>query len=250
MLSIISSAKSMNFDPLTKHYESSEIIASDKTDKILSNLQSLSVKKIMQIMGVSEKIAKLNYERFQNYKKLPIKQVIFAYAGDVYNNIDIETLTSQTLEFAQGHLRIISGLYGILRPLDLIRAYRLEMSTKLPGIATRGLAAFWKKQITLQLNSELAEHASNFLINIASNEYSAAIDSSLLNAQLINIHFREIRNREIRNIALNSKRARGMFAGYIIRNNIDTPEKLKFFNEANYGFNKEHSDEQNYFFIR
>ena len=168
----------------------------------------------------------------------------------MYKNIDSETFAASELHFAQNHLRIVSALYGLLSPLDKIKAYRLEMICKLPEIAPSGMHHFWKEQITKQLKIELHSHKNKFLINLASNEYSVAIGNDQLSAPIINIHFREIRNGELKTIALNAKRARGMMSDYIIRNAIDIPNDLKSFNINGYNFDATRSDDNNFFFIR
>ena len=224
MISIISPAKSMNFRDNPPSEASSKITESQEIKKTLQDLKKFSIKDIMNSMKVSEKIAELNYDRFQNFENLPQKQAIYAYNGDVYNNIDTETLTSDSIAHSQKHLRILSALYGVLKPLDMIKAYRLEMSTKIPKLAPRGMNLFWQKSITNHINSELKTHKNKFLINIASNEYSASIDNTLLDVPIINIHFMETRNGKLKNISLNSKIARGMFADYIIRNQLDHPD--------------------------
>ena len=250
MIIIISPAKSMDFNSEAPSSKSSNLDITTKTSSLINKLQSLSANQLAKIMNVSKKIADLNYERFQTYRISPEKPAIFAYTGDVYKNIDTQTLSPEVLEFGQDHLRIVSALYGLLRPLDKIKAYRLEMVTRIPGIAPKGLASFWKKQITGQLNTELANHQNKFLINIASNEYAAVIDKASLNVQMINIHFREIRDGKVKNIALNSKRARGMLADYIIRNELDSPEDIKSFNKGGHRLNQTMSDFSNFFFTR
>ena len=134
MISIISPAKSMNFEDESPYKESSEVLESVEMDETLLALQKLSIEDIMQSMKVSQKIAELNYTRFQNFTTLPEKQALYAYNGDVYNNIDTKTLDDASIKFSQKHLRILSALYGLLKPLDMIRAYRLEMSSKLKEI--------------------------------------------------------------------------------------------------------------------
>ena len=250
MISVISPAKSMNFTDTSPNNVSSQITESKEMAKTLQVLKKLSTKNIMKSMKVSEKIAELNYDRFQNFETLPEKQAIYAYNGDVYNNIDTETLDKNSLRFSQEHLRILSALYGLLKPLDMIRAYRLEMSIKMPKLAPKGMNLFWQKNITNHINSELKTHKNKFLINIASNEYSASIDSKILDATLINTHFRETRDGKLKNIALNSKRARGMLADYIIRNQLDHPDDIKTFNKSDYKFNKTISDSNNFYFTK
>ncbi len=273
MINIISPAKSMDFESesinldqldaqldsenlkldsesLKKQESTNQQLINQQFMLVLNKLRSLSVDQISKIMKVGEKIAKLNYQRFQEFDKLPEKEALFAYNGDVYKNIDTKTLNAQSLGFAQNHLRIISALYGSLSPLDKIRAYRLEMVSKLDDLAPKGMALFWQDVITDQLNLELSNHKNKFLINIASNEYFAAINRKKFNYPIINIHFREIRNGMVRNIAINSKRARGMMADYIIRNYIDSPEEIKIFNVNDYKFDVSMSDDYNFYFLR
>jgi len=250
MISIISPAKSMNFELPAPSEISSDLEVRVKNLSILKELQECSAQSIAKLMKVSEKISMLNYERFQNYDNNCEKQAIFAYAGDVYNSIDTINFTGKNLEFAQEHLMIISAFYGLLRPLDKIKAYRLEMVTKLTKLAPKGLAKFWQQEVTDAINVKLGQQKSRVLLNIASNEYSAAIDQKSLKSPMINVHFREMRNGALKNIALNSKRARGMMADYIIRNGIDEPEEVKSFNKGEYSFDAKMSDEYNLFFVR
>ena len=250
MISVISPAKSMNFTDSTPSNTSSQLVESKEMTKTLQALKKLSAQNIIKSMKVSEKIAELNYDRFQNFETLPEKQAIYAYNGDVYNNIDTETLDEKSLSFSQEHLRILSALYGLLKPLDMIKAYRLEMSCKIPRLAPKGMNLFWQKNITNNINSELKTHKNKFLINIASNEYSASINTTMLDAEFINVHFREARDGKLKNIALNSKRARGMLADYIIRNQLDHPDDIKTFNKSDYQFNRAISDSNNFYFTR
>ncbi len=250
MISIISPAKSMDFESAAPTDLFSNVDMGAKSVSILKELKAHSADEISKLMKVSEKIAKLNYDRFQNYDNAPEKQAIFAYAGDVYNNIDSAVWKEGELVFAQDHLRIISALYGVVKPLDKIKPYRLEMVTKLAKIAPKNLAKFWQNDVTDALNAELSAHKSRVVLNIASNEYSAAIDSKSLKAPMVNIHFREKRDGVLKNIALNSKRARGMMADYIIQNRIDEPEGVKSFYGGGYQFDSPMSDESNFFFVR
>jgi hypothetical protein len=250
VITVISPAKSMDFTPIASDVGASGFKQSKKTSMVLEKLRSLSVAQIAKLMDVSEKIAELNYQRFQNFVVLPEKQAIFAYMGDVYKNIDVQNFTTQQLQFAQGHLRIISALYGVLLPLDKIQAYRLEMSCKLPGIGTRGMSEFWKDEITGELNNALKEHRNKYLLNLASNEYFAAINVRKLNAPVINVHFREARKGKLSNIALNSKRARGMMSDYIVKHSLDAPDSIKSFNISGYKFDSSMSDDGNFFFVK
>jgi hypothetical protein len=250
VITIISPAKSMDFTPISLNVGASFVKVSKNMEVVLKKLKSLSVMQIAKLMKVSEKIAKLNHQRFQDFEKSSEKQAIFAYTGDVYKNIDVENFSNSQLDFAQEHLRIISALYGVVLPLDKIKAYRLEMSCKLPGVGTGPVSEFWKNYVTSELNAALLNHKNKYLINLASNEYSAALLLKELDAKVINIHFRENRKGVLKNIALNSKRARGMMSDYIVRNEIDAPEGLKFFDVSGYKFDSSLSDRENFFFIK
>jgi len=250
VISIISPAKSMNFDPGESNIFFNELEEFDETKKLLSELKTLSKVKLKKIMKISDKLAELNFLRYQKFESLPAKQAILAYDGDVYSNIDKKTFSNEVLRFSQDHVRIVSGFYGLIRPLDKIRAYRLEMSIKLAKNAPNGLDRLWQEKITRKLNNDLKTHENKYLINLASNEYASAIDRKLLEVPMINIHFREFRDGVIKNIALNSKRARGMVVDYIVRNNIDVPEEIKNFNNSCYEFNLKLSNESNYFFVK
>lgn len=256
MISIISPAKSMTVnkeDVFTKAPESleqSEALFGADSSKILQKAQQYNVQEIQKLMSVSEKIAHLNHQRFKNFNSLESKQALLAFDGDVYTSMERNNYTKEDFAFAQSHLRIMSGLYGMLRPLDMIKPYRLEMSTKLQGIAPKGMDKYWQQEVTKTFNSLLDEQKNPVLINLASNEYSAAINFNDLKHDFVNIHFRENRDGALKNIAINAKRARGMVADYIIKNQIDTVDSLLGFDQGGYSYDKSLSDEQNVFFTR
>lgn len=240
----------MNYESLEQDVKSTKLTESSKVNDILKELKTLSIEEIQQLMKVSPKIAQLNYDRYQSFDALPSKPALFAYDGDVYRHIDKNNMTHTMFTFAQKHIRIISGLYGLLKPLDRIRAYRLEMSCKLEVLAPQGLAKFWQNDITQNINQALLNHKTQILINIASKEYSAAVNQKLLQFPIVNIHFLEKRNGELKNIAINAKRARGMMASYIIHHKIDNPNDIKDFNLGNYLFDQANSCTQDYYFIK
>lgn len=175
------------------------------------------------------------------------KQAIFAYNGDVYDPIERYSFTTKQIDFMQEHICIASGLYGLLKPLDYIRPYRLEMAIKLDDM---DLSSFWRLNITNYIIQTLADHNSKYLINLASLEYSSVINKEMLKDQIINIHFKENRNGQLKTIALYAKKARGMMANFIIKNLIDEPQELKKFNEGNYQFNLLESSNYDWVFIR
>lgn len=248
MLSIISPSKSQNFLHATIGTPVTQPYFTKKTHHLLQICKDLSKNQIKQLMKVSDKIAALNYERFQSFDNQVSKQAIFAYTGDVYQNIDKQNFSQEQINFLQDHLLIISGLYGILKPLDFIKPYRLEMSVTLPSLEK--LANFWQDHVTTYINQILVTHSSKYLINLASNEYAIAINQHHLQYPIINIHFKEERNNKLQVIGINAKKARGKMINYITKHLIDTPEKLQKFTELNYQFHKSQSSEQDWVFIK
>ncbi len=210
---------------------------------------------LRQLMNISEKIASLNVNRYREFS-LPFtpknaKQSLFAFKGDVYNRIPVDTYSEEDLTYAQAHLRILSGLYGTLRPLDLIQPYRLEMKTRLKTAAGANLYQFWGERITQSLNDAMAAlKEAPLLVNLASNEYFKAVKPKLLKGHLLTLHFREIKNGKSRVIAIFAKRARGMMADFLLKNRVRDPEQIKQFNAAGYRFSKNDSDEKNWRFVR
>ena len=201
-------------------------------------------------MSISDKLSKLNFDRFQAFSTpftlSNAKQALLAFKGDVYNGIDAPSLSSDDLEFAQQHLRMLSGLYGVIRPLDLIQAYRLEMGTKLKNSQGKNLYEFWGDQISNILN----EDESEVIINLASNEYFKGIDKKSLNAKIINIAFKELKNDTYKIIGIYAKRARGLMVNYMIKNRLTDPELLKNFNVEGYQFRQAMSDDLTWVFTR
>lgn len=200
---------------------------------LISNLKQKSPKDIQNLMKVSENIANLNVERYHNFST-PFnlnnaKQAALAFQGDVYKGMEADTFSEEDLAFAQNHLRILSGLYGLLKPLDLIQPYRLEMGTRLENEHGKNLYEFWDKKITEVLNDDLEKQGDNIVINLASKEYFKSIKQNTLSADLYNIEFKEEKNGTFKIIAFYAKKARGMMANYIIKNKLSKPEELKGF---------------------
>ena len=221
-----------------------------QSEALITKLRTLKVAQISKLMGVSDKIATLNHQRYQEFA-LPFtednaKQALLSFTGDVYTDIDSKHYSAADFDFAQAHLRIISGLYGCLRPLDLIQPYRLEMGTKLPIHRSKDLYQFWGDKITESLNNEEKE----LVVNLASQEYFGAIQSKKLQASLLTVAFKEARNGTYQVIGLFAKRARGAMTNYIIKQRITTTEGMKEFSEHGYGFNEQLSSQQEYVFTR
>lgn len=247
MLVIISSAKTLNFEKLAHELELTSLVFPKLTNQLLSILQGYSENQLSEIMNISAKLALINKDRFKNFDDQESKAAIFAYAGDVFNNIHIEKLTNHELNFLQSHLLIISGLYGVLKPLDAIKPYRLEMATKLNEL---NLTSFWQDEITDYINKILAKHENKYLLNLASQEYSAVINPNNLKYQLVNVHFKENRNGKLSTIGINAKKARGNMVNVIANNLIDSPKLLKDFSYLGYEFSTEYSSDSELVFIK
>lgn len=247
MIAILSPSKTMDFEsaPPTKEYSQPKHLS--ETKKLAQEMKKHSAKEIAKMMKVSDKIADLNYQRFQKFSTpfslKNAKQAIFAFQGDVYRYIDSENYNQSEFEFAQDHLRILSGFYGLLKPLDLIQPYRLEMKYR---------TDFWQTddKLTKSMNKDLEKEGSGLLVNLASNEYSKPLDFKKLNAKILNIKFQEKRDGKLKTIAIYSKLARGTMANYIVKNKITTAEKLKNFNLDNYQFSDKDSNEREFTFVR
>ena len=226
----------------------------DDSMMLIEELRKYSADQVRDLMEVSENIARLNVDRYKAFS-LPFtpqnaKPALFAFKGDVYRGIPVEDYGPQDLGFAQQHLRILSGLYGCLRPLDLIQPYRLEMKTRLKNPRGDNLYQFWGDRLTLCLNEALKQQQEPTLVNLASNEYFKAVKPKLLEGRLLNIAFKEEKNGKARVIAVFAKRARGMMADYIIRNRIEASEDIKGFDMEGYRYSEADSDDVQWVFRR
>lgn len=244
MLTVISPAKTQDFEKpaSTKKFSQPDFLKESKN--LIKELEKLSKKDIAKLMSVSDKIAELNFDRYKSFKTpfnlKNAKQALFAFQGDVYRDIDVENYSSKELDFAQNHLRIISGLYGLLRPLDLIQPYRLEMKTKFKNSKGKDLYEFW--------GDELAKAFDQPIINLASNEYFKAIKKT--DQKIFTPVFKEDDAKGLRIVAIYSKIARGTMTNFIIKNQIDKPEKLKDFNLDGYKFTPKLSSDSEFVFVR
>jgi cytoplasmic iron level regulating protein YaaA (DUF328/UPF0246 family) len=254
MITVISPAKTLDFckQELTEKYSTPDFLNDSRN--LVSQLKKLSPEQVAALMGISPKLAELNAERFRSWK-LPFttdnsKQAILAFKGDVYTDIESGRFSAADFDFAQEHLRILSGLYGILRPLDLMLPYRLEMGTRLETRRGSNLYAFWGTKITEALNSALEASGSKVLVNLASNEYFGSIVPDKLDAQIITPIFKDTKNGKLKIISFFAKRARGMMANHIIRKRISDPLQLKKFKVAGYKFEKSLSTDTEFTFVR
>ena len=254
MLITLSPSKGQDFvePPLSKKHSKPADLKD--SELLMKELKKIKSKKLQEMMSISENIANLNVGRFKSFttpfSTKNAKQALFAFKGDVYSGLDLENFTEDDYAYAQDHLRILSGLYGCLRPLDLIQPYRLEMKTKLKNDRGDNLYQFWDDGITKSINKELKKQKEAVLINLASNEYFKSVKPKLLEGRLLNITFKETKNGKTRVVAIFAKRARGMMADYIIRNRVENPEDLKKFKLGGYKFNKVLSDDKQWTFER
>ena len=254
MITLLSPSKKLNLDSqdIIDHYTQCEFIKSAET--LANEAKNLTENDLKDLMDISDKLAKLNRERFDRWA-LPFnqenaKQAILAFDGGVYSGLKADTFSEKDFTFAQDHLRILSGLYGILKPLDLIQPYRLEMGVGFQNPKGKDLYAFWKESITKSLNKTLKKHSSKMIINCASIEYFSAIDLSKLNGDILSIVFKEYRNDELKFISFNAKKARGLMTQYIMKNKIDKLNDIKDFNYEDYKFDSKLSEDNTFVFTR
>jgi cytoplasmic iron level regulating protein YaaA (DUF328/UPF0246 family) len=221
---------------------------------LINEAKKLSSEDVSELMDVSENISNLNVQRFQDWNRdfntQNAKAALFAFKGDVYSGIQKESYNDDDLAYAQNHLRILSGLYGALRPMDLIQPYRLEMKTRLKNPRGDNLYQFWGDKITQQLNESLEGQAEKVLINLASNEYFKSVTPKILDGKILSVNFKETKDGKTRVIAIFAKKARGMMADFIIRNRIEHPEDIKDFGSDGYKFDAKESTDSNWVFSR
>jgi len=250
MLIVISPSKTQDFTNQVRHAEYTIPVLLDESAQLIEALRKLTTIELSKLMDISPKLAEVNFYRYQQFSTgfnlNNARQAIFAFKGDVYTDIDITHYNKTDFDFADKHLRILSGLYGLVRPLDLIQPYRLEMKTKLKNQHGDNLYKFWGNKITDLLNNA----SSEILINLASQEYFAAINPVKLKAKIVTISFKEQKGNNYQIVAIHAKRARGMMTNFIIKNKIHNVKELAQFNEKKYSFNKELSTESELVFTR
>lgn len=254
MLITISPAKTLDMEPADAGLEHTKPRMLKQSKELISYLAELSELDISELMKVSSKIASLNFDRYQAWKTpftvRNAKQCVLAFRGDVYTGLDADTLNKNDLKRAQKQLRILSGLYGVLRPMDLMQAYRLEMGTRLETDKGKNLYEFWGSSITEQLNRDLKEEKTDTLINLASNEYFKAVKQKEFNGRIITPVFKELRGDTFKVVGIHAKKARGLMTRYIIKNRLKDPEDIKAFTEAGYMFSPAMSSENEWVFTR
>lgn len=249
---VLSPAKSLDYESKLPTDFSSEAQFLKEAKRLNTVLKKKSVRSLGQLMDISKELSGLNYQRNQDWS-LPFnlsnsRQAIFAFNGDVYRGFDAYTLEPNKFDNLQEKVRILSGLYGVLKPFDLIQPYRLEMGTKLRVGAKKNLYEFWKSKVTKALNDELQK--DELFVNLASNEYFKAVDARKIKGTLIDVKFQELKGDSYKTIAIFSKVARGLMARYIVDNDIEDVEGLKGFNIEGYSYNPELSNNNELVFVR
>jgi len=250
---IISPAKSLNFEKELPYSQATQPVFLYEAERINKLLKKKSVTSLGKLMGISENLSQLNWERYQAFQ-LPFtpdnaRPAVYTFDGDVYTGLDVYSLPIAKTAALQNQLRILSGLYGVLKPFDLIQAYRLEMGTKFPVGVKKNLPDFWKTKVTQILNDEL--EANELLVNLASNEYFAAIDTKVLKCSIITPKFKDFKNGKLKMISFFAKKARGMMVRYILDQESNTLADLLGFNTDGYQYSEEHSlNEMQPVFIR
>ena len=254
MLIVISPAKKLDFKSAAPVSDFTQPDHLAHAAELIGLMQEKDSFQIADLMKLSMNLADLNMQRFQDwhtpFTSENAKQAIFAFSGDVYQGLDANSLDADAISFMQDHLRILSGLYGTLRPLDLMQAYRLEMGTKLPTERGRNLYEFWGSIITDSINSALSEQGDDILINLASNEYFSAVKTTNIKGRIITPVFKELRKGSYRIISFNAKKARGYMSRFIIENRISDPEQLKAFDVADYVYIPDLSSTNEFVFTR
>jgi cytoplasmic iron level regulating protein YaaA (DUF328/UPF0246 family) len=254
MLTVISPAKTLDFEtrPTTRKTTQPEFI--EQSAKLVADARSMSPDDIRALMGVSENIAQINHKRFMDWSTpfslKNAKQSVLAFKGDVYTGLEADSMSNEELAFAQKHLRILSGLYGLLRPLDLMQPYRLEMGLSFANSGGKNLYEFWGDSIAQSLNGQIAKSGSKVLVNLASNEYFKSVKAQSLDADIVTPVFKDLKNGKYKVISFFAKKARGQMARFIIENELNEPDGLKKFKKGGYKYNKAESTARELVFTR
>lgn len=254
MLLVISPAKTLDYEtaPVIKDYTLPQYL--EHSSLLIDELRQMSPQQIAELMHLSDKLAGLNAARFGSWQpectQANAKQALLAFKGDVYTGLDAESFKAEDFAYAQKHLRMLSGLYGLLRPLDLMQPYRLEMGTKLNNVRGKDLYAFWGERISEWLNQALSEQGDDVLLNLASNEYFSAVKRKALKARVIDVQFKDLKNGQYKIISFYAKKARGLMARFVIQNRIQNPLDLQHFDLEGYRYCAEQSSSESLVFLR
>jgi cytoplasmic iron level regulating protein YaaA (DUF328/UPF0246 family) len=254
MLAILSPAKTLDYETPLTISKSTQPDFNSESKELISTLRKFAPAEIGSLMKISDNLAELNHRRYAEWQSTAntgnARPAIFAFKGDVYQGLDAQTLAARDVNFAQKHLRVLSGLHGLLRPLDLIQPYRLEMGTRLTTRRGSNLYQFWGDKITGSINEALAQQTSKVLVNLASNEYYQVIQPESIEGRILTINFKELRDGKYRFVSFSAKRARGLMARYMIDKRIVRPTQLRQFDVDDYAFNEALSSDDEWIFTR
>lgn len=254
MIAVLSPAKKLDESPFERKLEPTRIVLEKDAEALAGVAKALSKDALQDLMKLSDNLTELNYDRFQGMK-FPLtaknaKPAALLFAGDTYTGLDAPSLSDEELLYAQDHVRILSGLYGLVRPLDLISPYRLEMGTRLENPRGKNLYEFWGDKLTQALNEALKDHRDKSIIRVASDEYFSALQPEKLDGPVINMVFKEMRDGKLKQISFYAKEARGTLARFMVKHRIEDAEALKSFDEDRYQFQAHLSSETEYVFTR
>ncbi|MBO1922896.1 peroxide stress protein YaaA [Thiomicrorhabdus sp. 6S3-12] len=254
MLMLVSPAKSLDEKTPVQTATATQFQFAEEAKELIEQLQQLGPVEIGQLMSISEKLSELNYQRFQEwtypFAEDRAKQSAWLFKGDVYQGLDAYSLDQESIDYLQKHLRILSGLYGLLKPCDLMLPYRLEMGTKFANHKGKDLYQFWGAKLSESLNRDLQAQGSKTIVNLASNEYFKAIDKKALNGRIITPIFKDWKGGKYKIISFHAKKARGLMARYAADHKLEEAEGLKYFDYQGYGFEPEMSNETDWVFTR
>jgi len=250
MLALLSPAKSLDYEKPLPAIDVTEPRFAPEAAALAAAAAKLGPKKLGKLMHISDKLAKLNDGRFKAFADAPERAALYAFSGDVYVGFEARSLDRHAIDFAQDHVRILSGLYGLLRPLDRIRPYRLEMGTRWAPGRKKDLYGWWGTRVSDRLAGDLAEEGSGVIVNLASKEYWHVVDQAPPSARIVSIDFREAGPDGLRFNSFGAKRARGMMARWICEHRVSDPDGLKGFDSDGYRWTREGSDEAIWRFVR
>lgn len=254
MLTVLSPAKTLDYETPPAIATSTKPRLLDDSEILVKQLNKMSAKKLSELMSISDKLGKLNKQRYDEWSRpfnsKNARQAIFAFKGDVYQGFDVVSMSADDLKFAQQHVRILSGLYGVLRPLDLMQPYRLEMGTRLKNERGKNLYEFWGDSITNDLNTQLKKLKSDTLVNLASVEYFKSVNPDMLNGQIVAPVFLDGKKGKYRIVSFYAKKARGFMAAWMVKNRVEDVKDLQKFDIAGYRYSADHSEDNSPAFIR
>lgn len=254
MIIVLSPAKTLDYESPLVTKKHTDPLFPDRVAELVDIMAAKSPADLRSLMGISDSLAELNFERYQDWEPTfttgNARPAILAFKGDVYHGLNVEEFDARDFNYAQNHLRILSGLYGVLRPLDLMQPYRLEMGSKLANPAGKDLYSYWGDTITDRLNDDLENARPKALINLASQEYFGAVDTDKLDARVITPVFKDFKNDEYKIISFFAKRARGVMASWLLRNRVDTLKGITEFDGDGYRFSPEDSTTESPVFLR